>query len=334
MLNKGIKVVTLGMLVTALVLPLVACDKKDTTPGKPVPQAAAKVVEEDPDAQLSNKLGAYVDCFNTADGSTRASADRYTSWLADLDAGPTGKERNVNVLGNVSAHDLDTCTKAITQATKAKPSLPALDAAATQYLADLTTLAPLVSQAYAYYSHEDYKDDGFAKAKQMHQPLMMAFGRFILSSDKYGAELGKENDALSAAQIVDIEKNEGRHSAFYHLALIRQAKLLTAQLMAESFDVAEVSKAIAAYGALLDESTKATANEPGKPLSWSLFQSRAEEFLKDGKERMRRVRDKTPYSHGEQLLMKGDGSGGWMVVGSPRRILKSYNELVDAGNRL
>lgn len=334
MLNKGIKAVTLGMLVTALVLPLVACDKKDTTPGKPVPQAAAKVVEEDPDAQLSSKLGAYVDCFNTADGSTRASADRYTSWIADLDAGPTGKERKVNVLGDVSAHELNTCTKAIPQASKARPALPALDAAATQYLADLTALAPLVSQAYAYYSHEDYKDDGFAKAKQMHQPLMMAFGRFILSSDKYGAELAKENDALSAAQIVEIEKNEGRHSAFYHLALIRQAKLLTAQLMAETFDVAEVSKAIDAYGALLDESTKATANEPGKPISWSIFQSRAEEFLKNGKDRMRRVRDKTPYSHGEEMLMKGDGRSGWMVEGSPMRMLRSYNELVDAGNSL
>lgn len=205
-MSKGIKAVTLGMLVTALVLPLVACDKKNTTDTKPFPQADSTVVEEDPDTQLSTKLSAYVDCFNTTDGSVRDSADRYVSWIDDLDAGPTGKERKVKALREVSAVQLDTCTKSITQASQAKPALPALDAAATQYLAGLSTLAPLTSQAYVYYSHEDYKDDGFAKAKRMHQPLMMAFGRFILASDKYGAELGKENDALSAAQIIEIEK--------------------------------------------------------------------------------------------------------------------------------
>lgn len=331
-MNKGIKAVTLGMLVTALGLPLVACDKKNTAPGKPVQEAAAKVVEEDPDAQLSSKLGAYVNCFNAADGSVRESADRYVSWIDDLDAGPTGKELKVKRLSEVPAVDLDICTKAITQASKATPALPALDAAATQYLADLTTLSPLVAQAYVYYSHEDYKDDGFAKAKQMHPPLMMAFGRFMLSSDKYGAELGKENDALSAAQIVEIEKNEGRHSAFYHLALIRQAKLLTGQLSAESFDVAEVSKAINAYGALLDESVKATAGEPDVPSGWSLFQSQAETFLKECKDRMRRVRDHVPYSETDQMRMNGIGASN--IEGSPMRLVKSYNDLVDRGNWL
>ncbi len=332
MLNKGIKVVTLGMLVTALVLPLVACDKKNTTQRKPEPQAAARVVEEDPEAQLSTKLGAYVDCFNAADGSVRESADRYVSWIDDLDAGPTGKELKVKRLTQMSPADLDTCTKAVTQASTAKPALPALDAAATQYLADLTTLSPLVAQAYVYYDHEDYKDDRFAKAKKMHQPLMMAFGRFILSSDTFGAELSKENDALSAAQIVEIEKNEGRHSAFYHLALIRQAKMLTGQLSPESFDVVEVSKAIDAFSALLDESVKATAGEPDLSINWSSFQSQAETFLKECKDRMRRVRDHVPYSEIDQMRLNGSWPSG--VEGSPMRLVKSYNDLVDQGNRL
>lgn len=215
-----------GMLVTALVLPLTACDNSDKADAKPAPQSQPQAVAEDTAAQLTTKLNPYVGCFNTTDGSVRDSALRYVSWMANAEKGPTGKERNVNVLGEVTPYELESCTKAINQASKAKPALPALDAAATQYLADLTTLQPLVSQAHLYYSQEDYKDDGFAKGKQMHPPLMKAFNRFMKSSDQFGAEVEKENNEVVAAQLVEIEKSEGRHSRYYRLALVTQAKAL------------------------------------------------------------------------------------------------------------
>ena len=60
-----------------------------------------------------------------------------------------------------------------------------------------------------------------------------------------------------------------------------------------------MTKAIDAYSALLAEAGKATASEAGKPLSWSIFPESAETFLKDCKDRMRRVRDKTPYNTGD-----------------------------------
>jgi hypothetical protein len=322
------------MLMTALVLPLWACSKHDTAAAQSTQQAGSNAAPDDATAQLATKLNAYVDCFNTADGSARDSAERYVSWIGDLDKGPTGKERNVNTLGDLTPYELETCTKSVGQALSAKPALPALDAAAKQYLADFTALVPLVSQAHAYYSQEDYKDDGFAKGQQMHQPLMMAFGRFIKASDVYGAEVEKENDALTAAQLVDLEKTQGRHTAYYRLALMSQGKLLATQLNAEAPDLAQVTKAVDAYGALVDESAKANADEQGKPISWSVFQTTAGTFLKDCKDRMRRVRDKTPYSHGEQMLMEGTGSSGWMVSGSPDRVFKSYNTLVEASNRL
>lgn len=334
MFQKARKAVLPGMLVTALMLPLAGCDNNDKSDAKSAPAAETKPPVEDITAQLAAKLNAYVGCFNTADGSVRSSAQRYISWLANVEKGPTGKERNVNVLGDVTPLELESCTKAITQASQAKPALTTLDAAATRYLADLTTLQPLVSQAHVYYSQGDYKDDGFAKGKEMHQPLVTAFDRFFSASDVYGAEVEKETNALSAAQLIDIEKSEGRHSSYYRLALINQAKVLAAQLSAPSPDVAEATKAIDSFNALLTESVKATANESGKPISWSVFQNMAGVFLKDTKDRMRRVRDKTPYNDSEQELLKGNGNTGWMVVGSPARILRSYNELVGASNRL
>lgn len=335
MFQKTRKTVLRGMLTTALLLPLAGCDQSKTAEEKPVQPAGSVALKEDANAQLATKLNAYVSCFNTADGAARHSAQRYVSWIHDLDKGPTGKERTVNVPGDLTAYELDSCTKAIGEASSAKPALPALDSAAVQYLSDLTALVPLASQAHQYYSQEDYKDDGFARGKQMHQPLMMAYGRFIKSSDVYGDEVEKETVKLTDAQLVEIEKTQGRHSPYYRLALVSQGKRLAAQLSADATDVAAATKAIEAYGALVDESDKATASEPGKPVSWSVFQTSASTFLKDCKDRMRRVRDKTPYSRGEQGLMENNGSSaGWTVTGSPMRVLKSYNDLVEASNRL
>ena len=334
MLRKTSKVLIQGMLATAIMLSLTGCDNNDTSKTEPASQAGASAVAEDPTAQLATKLNAYVGCFNTVDGSARGSAQRYTSWISNVDKGPTGKERNVNVLGDLTPYELDSCTKALNQASKAKPALPVLDAAAVRYLTDLTALVPLVSQAHAYYSQEDYKDDSFKKGKQMHQPLMTAFRQFIKASDVFGTEVEKETNKLSAAQLIEIEKTEGRHSSYYRLALVSQAKLLATQLSAQSPDIAEATKAIDAYSVLLAEAGKATANEAHKPITWSVFQNQAGTFLKDSKDRMRRVRDKTPYSHGEQQLLENDGNTGWMVAGSPMRVFRSYNELVESSNRM
>lgn len=332
MFKNATRSVIPAMVATVLCLPLAACDNNDPPKEKPVAAASEKPAAEDPTAQLASKMNLFVECFNTADSSVRESAMRYLSWIDNVATGPTGKERKVNTLGDITPFELESCTKAINQAVKAKPALPVLDYAAAKYLYELRALAPLVSQAHRYYSQEDYKDDGFAKGKEMHLPLAGAFKAFINASDIYGAELEKESSALNAAQLAEIEKTEGRHIAWYRLALVTQGKQLSMKFDEESPDINDVTKAIDAYGALLAEASKSTANEPGKPIGWSIVLNRAETFLKDSKDLVRRLRDKTPYSHGDKMMM--DGGSGWMVSGSPMRVLKSYNELVQASNGL
>jgi hypothetical protein len=46
------------------------------------------------------------------------------------------------------------------------------------------------------------------------------------------------------------------------------------------------------------------------------------------------VRGHAQPKHGVMKSEAVDGSGGWMVAGTPMRILKSYHEWVDAGHRL
>jgi hypothetical protein len=45
---------------------------------------------------------------------------------------------------------------------------------------------------------------------------------------------------------------------------------------------------------------------------------------------MRRMRDKTPYSQGDRMML--NAGSGWMVEGSPQRLSRDYNQLVEAYN--
>ena len=62
------------------------------------------------------------------------------------------------------------------------------------------------------------------------------------------------------------------------------------------------------------------------------MQRALEDYRKASKERVRRIRDKVPYSDGEKMMLK-PGSG-WMVEGSQEKANTAYNKLVETSNRL
>ena len=62
-----------------------------------------------------------------------------------------------------------------------------------------------------------------------------------------------------------------------------------------------------------------------------MFISNAKSFLTSAKQLTRRIRDKVPYSQGDRMML--NAGSGWMVEGSPQRVLRDYNQLVEAYNR-
>jgi len=62
-----------------------------------------------------------------------------------------------------------------------------------------------------------------------------------------------------------------------------------------------------------------------------MFMSSAKSYLVSAKQLMRRLRDKTPYSQGDRMML--NAGSGWMVEGSPQRLLRDYNQLIEAFNR-
>ena len=73
------------------------------------------------------------------------------------------------------------------------------------------------------------------------------------------------------------------------------------------------------------------ANADGGQKIGSMFTSSAKSFLTSAKQLMRRVRDKVPYSSGDKMML--NAGSGWMIEGSPERLLRDYNQLIESYNR-
>ena len=167
-------------------------------------------------------------------------------------------------------------------------------------------MAGRVNEANKYYDRKDYEDDGFAKGKQMHAPLVQAMENFKAASSAFSDALEIENDKLLAQERDHVEKTEGRKLRYWRMLTMAEAKQLTNIIAEENFDM-----------------NKATAKLAD-------FEKAADELTNYAKERIRRVRDKKPYSQTERNWV-GTNSG-WMVDGSPDKLINKYNDLVGRSN--
>ena len=63
----------------------------------------------------------------------------------------------------------------------------------------------------------------------------------------------------------------------------------------------------------------------------SFFIGNAKTFLTSAKQLMRRIRDKVPFSQGDRMMI--NAGGGEMIEGTPQRLMRDYNSLIEAYNR-
>lgn len=285
-----------------------------------------------PDAQqqLTAKLNAYIGCFNALDAETHRSIESYTRWIKDVEAGPTGRETQVYGPSEIGDYDMKQCDAPVTEAIAAKPALADLDAAAGRYQQALKALVPVSKDAHDYYDRQDYEDDQFAKGKQMHAPLMAAFKAFVLASETFNAELERQNDAAQREQLKALEQAEGRTREYYRLAMMLEAKAIVELMSEDDFDTAKAGERLDAFNRISDEAhAKVADQEPGK-LDWNSFEREAENFRREGKERLQRVSSKTPYSDFERRMLD---SPSMAPRGSAGKLMQEYNTLVFQSNR-
>jgi hypothetical protein len=273
------------------------------------------------------KLNAYIGCINRLSERSYQSRERYFSWAAKTD--PTGKERII--YGTYTIYDTSDCKKNVEKANALEPRDAALEAAASAYAAAVSKLEPLLKETDDYYSQENYKDDAMAKGKALHPRLVAAWNEFAAADRNLRDNVEAINDRRALEKLAAIEKEEGKSTRYHVEALMIRAKSVLRAENASPPDMAAINKALNDYEAMVKGAEEASGAQGGPKLG-SFFLGNAKSYLTTAKQLMRRQRDKTPYSQGEKMMLSNAGSG-WMVEGSPPRLMRDYNQLVDAYNR-
>jgi hypothetical protein len=165
-----------------------------------------------------------------------------------------------------------------------------------------------------------------AKGGALHPRLVVAWDEFAAGDQKLRAGVESINDRRSLQKLAAVEKAEGKSARYHVEALMINAKRVLRAADKAQPDIAAMTAAIGDCEAGI-KGAEASGGKIG-----SLFTSNAKSFLTTAKQLMRRVRDHVPYSQGERMMLDS-GGGGWMVDGSPPRLLRDYNQLVDAYNR-
>jgi hypothetical protein len=277
------------------------------------------------DPSLTEKLNAYVGCINRLSERSYDSRRRYFSWVGKN--GPTGKERII--YGTYTIYDTSDCRKNVETANALEPRDAELEAAASAYADAVGRLEPLLKEADDYYKQEDYKDDKMAKGRALHPRLVAAWDAFANADKALRTGVESINDKRALERLAAIEQSEGKKARYHVEAVMINAKRVVRSMDTDKPNVAAITQAVNEYEPLVKATEQLAAD--GEAKIGSFFISNAKSFLTSAKQLMRRIRDKVPYSQGDKMML-GSG-GGWMVEGSPQRLMRDYNQLVESYNR-
>src|SRR5258708_18878739 len=276
--------------------------------------------------QPSAKLNAYVGCINRLSERAYDSRKRYFSWAGKN--GPTGKERII--YGTYTIYDTSDCKKNVEKANALEPRDAALEAAASAYVEAVSKLEPMLKEADDYYTQENYKDDRMAKGQALHPLLVAAWDAFASADKALRGGVETINDKRAIEKLAEIERSEGRKARYHVEALIIQTKRVLRAQDTATPDVAKITEALSEYETTVKAAEQLSGTDSGMKIG-SMFIDNAKSFLTTGKQLMRRIRDHVPYSTGDKMMLSA--GSGWMVEGSPPRLLRDYNQLIEAYNR-
>jgi hypothetical protein len=298
----------------------------DTTEtGSDEPTIFGKSKGSDADASLTKKTNLYISkCINQYSTSITNSHRYYLAWVKDPKTGPTGSERIVYGLFDVRGDGQD-CADAVAEAAEMDPDLPEVQQAAERYAEAVKEAAKQIREIYPYYDKKDYKDDNFAKGKAAHPALMAAFEKFETADREFTLEVDKLEDEVAQKRLDEVKGNESKKLETAVLDFDIKAK--KAMIYASRTEYSQLSADnLQQLADELDTAAGVMRSEGEKQPAASFHLSSADNFVKAYKDLMRRVRDKKPFNSFEQRQL--GGAGGWMVEGSPDKVIHEYNSMV------
>ena len=168
-----------------------------------------------------------------------------------------------------------------------------------------------------------------AKGRALHPRLVAAWDAFASADKALRSGVEAINDRRAAERLAEIERSEGRKARYHVEALMIHAKRVLRAQDTDKPDIAAMTQALNEYEAPSRRLENFRLGRRGK--IGSFFIGNSKSFLITAKQLMRRIRDKVPYSQGDKMML--DGGGGWMVEGSPPRLMRDYNNWSRATSR-
>jgi hypothetical protein len=274
---------------------------------------------------LDAKTQLYITkCFNPYANSVMGSYQRYTSWLKDADQGPTGKEPIVYGLYEIHG-DGEDCAKAVGDANAMEPHVAAAEADADEFSKALKSAIERVNEVYKYYDQEDYKDDNFKLGKDLHSGLIQAFKNFEATNKKFSDDLDQLETKVSQDKLDELRSDPSKNFEYTVVDFNMKAQSVASyvqHMKYQDMNADELQKRTDDLEPALNAMKTA-----GKSRSVaSMYFNAGDDLVKSTKELTRRIREHTPFEPIEKQEL--GTSAGWMVDGSPDKVLYSYNQLI------
>ena len=215
-------------------------------------------------AEAKKAMGLYAQGFNALLADPKRLITGYFSSL------PAGKDPDLSRKPSLSSSSfvpskLKEARDAFASAKDAAPtSLASLEAPAQRALTAMDKAVALYDEAYKHYEAEAYKDDGGAKAKQLHAQLTSARKELDDAMAKMGDALSSIEDVQAADELARFadDKDYGYWFRYYN----QQAKLYLTQVeRAEApADLAKLPAAAKTLAAASADLVKFTAGKGAK----------------------------------------------------------------------
>lgn len=308
----------------------------ENTNTEPTPFVDLEPAEETPPAVtaksgLNERSNLYIgECYNRYSNRVLESYGRYSSWIRDMKTGPTGSESIIYGLYDVNGDGTD-CAKAIDQAAEMEPDMPETEEIAERYSEALAEVITAIRSVYNYYDQEDYKDDGFRKGKDAHSGLVAAFEKFKAVNTEFQAEIDNIENEVARQRLDEFRGDPAKKFAFAVVDFSIRAKKLSGYVQRTEYAKMSADE-LQTMVDEVDSGIAAMKENAASDAFASLYFSAADDFLKASKELMRRVRDRKPFNDFERRQL--GTAGGWMVDGSPDKVINKYNDLVQRRSSL
>jgi len=282
------------------------------------PAAVAKSENE----LLGQKLELYIDCLNSFDRSAQRSYEGYAKAVGK--AGPGKNSSNLRYSFSASNdYTIDQCTEKLKKGLEVQPQVEELDGSAQGYLSSMQKLSPVLKEANDYYKQEDYKDDNFAKGRELHGPLLAAFTEFEGASERMRVAVDKFDTQYKERSLAEIEQTEGRKLRYLSREMMVRAKQLLKAGDAPDVTAANLQPALDAYSQSIEAAQNYFADhkdETRNAACWTSVESSAKNFLKEAKDKLRYLREHNKPPPPQRSIIPGD------------RFIDTYNSLIMSSN--